>query len=60
MAQLFYQVSMDVQDLALTLAVKSLLTALGLVGLIETPVVLGTLPSIVHSLTDNLNDLVSF
>jgi 3-polyprenyl-4-hydroxybenzoate decarboxylase len=60
MAQLFYQVSMDVQDLALTLAVKSLLTALGLVGLIVTPVVLGTLSGVVNGLTDNLNDLVSF
>jgi 3-polyprenyl-4-hydroxybenzoate decarboxylase len=60
MAQLFYQMSMDVQDLALTLAVKSLLTALGLVGLIVTPVVLGTLSGVVNGLTDNLNDLVSF
>jgi 3-polyprenyl-4-hydroxybenzoate decarboxylase len=60
MAQLFYQMSMDVQDLALTLAVKPLLTALGLVGLIVTPVVLGTLSGVVNGLTDNLNNLVSF
>jgi 3-polyprenyl-4-hydroxybenzoate decarboxylase len=60
MAQLFYQVSMDLQDLAFALAIQSLLTALELVGLIVTPVVLGTLSGVVNGLTDNLNDLVSF
>jgi hypothetical protein len=59
-AQLSYQETVNVKNLALALAVKPLLTALGLISLIVTSMVLGTLPSIVNGLTNDLDDLVSF